>query len=358
MRTLLAIVIAVGLASGADAATVTKKSGAAEATKLQAKAKKKKVKKASKEHVKSEVAKPTQANSEAVKPAPKIEAQSEPAKLVEAAPAAQTSTAGATALAPKPLKKWGASLWSENYAKIIAVKNRTFDSTTSDFESDNLVSLSYKLNPELSISGNTWFNFNPGLGDNKAKSEATDFYLSMSKSNLAKLDKHTAINLAGHVYFPTSETSFNMGLITQLRAYLTLERKMGALTVSYTLNPRYFIQNYLTFETADKKEVGTPYFRIINQIDVGYDITPKWNIATYLGYYNRWSNGDASLNIPYSRVDTALYGTFLGFSPDANLTLLLGLEANGNGATMGGSETQRIYQDDNTDYKLVVNVKI
>ncbi len=354
MRTLLALGIALSLfaAKVEAASTTTTDSSATKVAQEKSDKSKKKKKKKKADAAKASAAAKSKAEDDAL------------LASVPAAPAAQTTTAPVAAVAP-PAKKWSVGLYSESYADINAIRNDELKKAGgAQVETFNTPSISYKINPKTSVTlaqdSITDFG-NPGMANTYLPLDAQ---LRLTNSELLTIGHSAKVNSQLRLYLPTSEPSRTSGQLAQIRWYGTLEKVIGKLTVAYTLNPRFYIQQTKTHldtksgsPTFDQ-EVANTEFKVLNVIDIGYDLTSKWNLATEFALYNAWTYGDSNLAISEKHADYLYSESFVNYNAADWVTLSFGIitDANGTaGVNISGNNSFSLYDPSNTSYDFRAN---
>lgn len=203
----------------------------------------------------------------------------ETAKLSEVKPQAQA-------------KKWGGILYSESYAPIETVNKGEVglkSAKLNDGETDYMSLVSYKIADTMTVSGAVEWGQMWGGHDSESSTTLYDPSIRISKSKLADLGNGVGLDGQARLYFPVSQSSQDKEQLAQIRLYATASRQISkALTASFTLNPRIYLQQNDTYVKADGSQGNVESLKLDSYAGLKYSFNDMFSIEQTFGVYQKW----------------------------------------------------------------------
>lgn len=255
----------------------------------------------------------------------------------------------------KPLvqaKKWSAGFDAESYAPIKGVNKGTVgENGLNDAETDYAAKVAYKIEDTLTVSGAAeWMQM---WGANSAEGSTTllDPSIRISKSNLAKLGDVTFSGQARY-YAPVSQDSQDREQIGLVRLYLTASRSVNrALTASFTLNPRIYIQQNDTYINSSGASKNLDQFRLWSFAGLKYSVNDKLSIEQTFGVYQKWKTNTARAD--YLDASTSAY-----YAPVNWVEFNLGIRQSDGATDVRDRGLRGLYSADQAEYFFITSFSI
>ncbi len=226
---------------------------------------------------------------------------------------------------PKPKaeqKRWGLMLDSWNEFNM--EKNEYGE---ADVEANNLIRLSYAINPELQVQattefGNSWGRTQTGRENFKF----FDPWFGLQGKNLGKLPWDLSLGGNFRVYLPLSEESQSQDQIVQLRAGATISKAVGPVSFGYTGSPRFFAHEFPShIPEGGTSPVGHIYFRYMHTIDFSWTISKLFSFYTKNGLDHRYFYGDEQYKLSEMYQERFVSESGISFSGLNPLSITVGL---------------------------------
>lgn len=247
---------------------------------------------------------------------------SEPAESSRIAPSADSGTNTASikkATQEAQPKKWNFNFFTQHEATLDSYNSES----TNDFGASERARIGYKVTPQFSMQLASEWERSYGARDQDAKFKFTDPYLGAVYTNVANVGG-VGLNTAMRLYFPASEASQMKDQIAAMRFYATLAKKFGPVSLSYTIEPRYYAAPSDYVDTSKNPNVKTAnmFFSLRNYGELGISITPKLQFAQMVGIRNNYYHDSAGAKNSAVETDYFLADTNLTyqFNPVFGLT--------------------------------------
>lgn len=340
MKSFIALVAVLALTGAAQAALPTKKEAAAR-TKATS-ASKKTAKASRKAHAHKASAKGTKVAVARV---------AEPDSAFDAEAATMTEKAKASEVASQaPAKKWGGIFYTESYAPIQGVNEGTVGSKAAnlnDGETDYMSLVSYKVADTMSVSAAAEWHQMWGVNDAESSTTLDDPSIRISKSKLADLGNGVGLDGQARLYFPVSELSQDKGQIAQIRLYVTASRAISrALTASFTLNPRIYLQQNDTYINSDGAEKNVDLLKLDSYAGLKYSFNDKFSVEQTFGVYQKWYTHTARAD--YLDVSTSAY-----YAPASWVELNFGIRQSDGATDARKHGLNGLYSADQAEYFFI-----
>lgn len=262
----------------------------------------------------------------------------------------------------KPLvqaKKWSVGGFTETYgASLKAVSENTLGKkgadgkAQGDLATDMGINLGYKVEDTVTISAAAEWGQAHGVADAQADTVMYDPSLRVSKSGLADLGNGIGVNGQARLYLPVSEASQDKEQIAQIRLYATASREITkALSASFTLNPRIFIQQNDTYINAEGKEKNLDQFRLLSSAAMKYSVNDWFALEQTFGLYQKWRTNTA-------RADFLDASTSAYIAPASWIELNLGVRQIDEATDTRAGGLRGLYSADQTEYFLITSFSI
>lgn len=270
----------------------------------------------------------------------------ETARLEEVKPAVQA-------------KRWSLSAYSEVYgATMSQVSDGTLGKKGADgkaqgtLTADNGIIAGFKFADTLTASAAFEWGQDFGTRDADTKTTMYDPSVRLSRSDLATFGD-TKVSGQARLYFPVSEASIDKEQIAQIRFYATASRDISkALSASFTLNPRIFIQQNDTYINAEgERKMNMDRFRLLSSAAMKYSFNSMLAVEQTFGLYQKWrTNAD--------RKDFLDASTSVYFTPVSWLELNLGIRQIDESTDTRKTGLSGLYNDEQTEYYLITSISI
>lgn len=256
----------------------------------------------------------------------------------------------------KPLvqaKKWSAGFDAESYAPMKSINNSELgNNKLNDGETDYAAKVAYKIEDTLTVSAAAEWAQMWGANNAEGSTTLLDPSLRISKSKLADLGNGVGLNGQARIYLPVSQASQDKEQIAVIRLYATASREISkAMSASFTLNPRIYLQQNDTYINADGATKNVDSFRLLSSAGVKYSVNDMFAIEQTFGLYQKWkTNTDRG---DYLDASSSMY-----FAPANWVELNLGIRQTDEATNTRKAGLSGLYSADQAEYYFIASFSI